>query len=383
VPRGISRILRNRPGSAPALMVFLLAIAGLAGDTALVSTLRGFSIANEARHAPTLGYYEGLINAPGREIAADLPQPPPGWLPFGGDLTGIVTELSTYLRWEMKPSLNIRWNGTVFQTNSLGFRTPEVRLEKPAGTYRILVFGSSNTMGYGVNNDDMYTRHLERFLNAWMGPTRRVEVVNLAVAGDSPTRRLARMKKEAERWNADWLLCDATALDSWLEDNHIQSVLLRGIPIPFPFVQDAVRRSGATGADSIEVFRDKFRGESERVVGRVYAAWKDEAARAQIPLSVLILPRGDSKAKSNRVFQLIRSLCVQNGLDFIDMSSAFDHMEVDEFRISDWDKHPNARGHRVIFEALRDAILRRGQLPGLSPSPSLPEDGRSLASRAP
>jgi hypothetical protein len=383
VPRGISRILRNRPGSAPALMVFLLAIAGLAGDTALVSTLRGFSIANEARHAPTLGYYEGLINAPGREIAADLPQPPPGWLPFGGDVTGIVTELSTYLRWEMKPNLNIRWNGTVFKTNSLGFRTPEVRPEKPAGTFRVLVFGSSNTMGYGVNNDDMYTRHLERFLDAWMGPTRRVEVVNLAVAGDSPTRRLARMKKEAERWSADWLLCDATALDSWLEDNHIQSVLLRGIPIPFPFVQDAVRRSGATGADSIEVFRDKFRGESERVVGRVYAAWKDEAARAQIPLTVLILPRGDSKAKSNRVFQLIRSLCVQNGLDFIDMASAFDHMEVDEFRISDWDKHPNARGHRVIFEALRDAILRRGQLPGLSPSPSLPEDGRSLASRAP
>jgi GDSL-like Lipase/Acylhydrolase family len=383
VPRGISRILRNRPGSAPALMVFLLAIAGLAGDTALVSTLRGFSFANEARHAPTLGYYEGLINAPGREIAADLPQPPPGWLPFGGDVTGIVTELLTYLRWEMKPSLNIRWNGAVFQTNSLGFRTPEVRLEKPAGTYRILVFGSSNTMGYGVNNDDMYTRHLERFFNAWMGPTRRVEVVNLAVAGDSPTRRLARMKKEAGRWSADWLLCDATALDSWLEDNHIQSVLLRGIPVPFPFVQDAVRRSGATGADPIEVFRDKFRGESERVVGHVYAAWKDEAVRAQVPLTVLILPRGDSKAKSNRVFQLIRSLCVQNGLDFIDMSSAFDHMEVDEFRISDWDKHPNVRGHRVMFEALRDAILRRRQLPGLSPSPSLPEDGRSLASRAP
>jgi hypothetical protein len=382
VPRGISRILRNRPGSAPALMVFLLAIAGLAGDTALVSTLRGFSFANEARHAPTLGYYEGLINAPGREFLSDLPQPPPGWLPFGGDVTGIVTELSTYLRWEMKPNLNIRWNGTVFRTNSLGFRTPEVRLEKPAGTYRVLVFGSSNTMGYGVNNDDMYTRHLERFFNAWMGPARRVEVVNLAIAGESPTRRLARMKKEAGRWSADWLLCDASALDSWLEDNHIQSVLLRGIPIPFPFVQDAVRRSGATAADSIEVFRDKFRGESERVVGRVYAAWKDEAARAQIPLSVLILPRGDSKAKSNRVFQLIRSLCVQNGLDFIDMSSAFDHMEVDEFRVSDWDKHPNARGHRVMFEALRDAILRRGQLPGLSPAPS-PEDGRSLASSAP
>ena len=38
-------------------------------------------------------------------------------------------------------------------------------------------------------------------------------------------------------------------------------------------------------------------------------------------------------------------------------------MEVDEFRISDWDKHPNARGHQVMFEALRDAILRARAAP--------------------
>jgi hypothetical protein len=364
-------------------MVFLLAAAGFGGDTALVSTLRGFSFANEPGQAPTLGYYEGLINAPVRDIVGDAPSPPSGWLPFGGDVTGIVKEFATYLRWEMKPNLDMRWNGTVFQTNSQGFRTPEVRLEKPAGTYRVLVFGSSNTMGYGVNNNDMYTRHLEHFLNAWMAPSRRVEVVNLAVAGDSPTPRRDTNRKEAGRWNADWLLCDASALDSWLEDNHIHSVLQRGIPIPFPFVQNAVRRSGATAADSVEVFRDKFRGESEGVVGSVFAAWSAEAARLQIPLTVVILPRGDSKGKSTRVFKLMRSQCERTGLDFIDISSAFDHMEVDEFRISNWDKHPNARGHQVMFEALRDAILRRGDLPGLSPSPSLPDDSRSLASRAP
>ncbi len=362
-------------------MVFLLALAGLAGDTALVSTLRGIVVENDVHPAPTLGYYEALINAPGRANGGDDAHPPPGWLPFGGDVTGIVRELPTYLRWEMKPNLDFRWNGTVFQTNSLGFRTPEVRLEKPAGTYRILVFGSSNSMGYGVDNDDVYTRHLERFLNAWVGPSRQVEVVNLAVAGDSPTRRLERMKKEAGRWNADWLLCDASALDPWLEDNHIHTALQRGLPIPYPFVQEAIRRSGVTAADSIEVFRDKFRGGSERVLAGVYAAWNAEAARVHIPLSIVILPRGDSKAKSPRVFQTIRSLCVRNGLAFIDVSNAFDHMEVEEFRVSDWDKHPNAQGHRVMFEALRDAILRNGQLPGLSPSDSEPDQGQSLASR--
>ena len=189
-------------------------------------------------------------------------------------------------------------------------------------------------------------------------------MVNLAVAGDSPTRRLERMKKEAGRWKADWLLCDASVLDPWLEDNHIHTVLQRGLPIPYPFVEEAIRRSGVTAADSLEVFRGKFRDESERLLASVYAAWSAEAARIQVPLSMIILPRGDSKARSPRVFQLIRSLCTQNGLDYIDISGAFDHMEVDEFRVSDWDKHPNARGHRVMFEALRDAILRTATTPG-------------------
>jgi hypothetical protein len=70
------------------------------------------------------------------------------------------------------------------------------------------------------------------------------------------------------------------------------------------------------------------------------------------------------------VFQLIRSLSSRYGIDFLDLSSALDHLAVEDFRISDWDKHPNALGHRAIFEALRDAVLERGQIPGLSLSRS-------------
>ncbi len=368
--RSNSWVFRDRSGGAPALMVFLLALAGMAGDSAFVGALRRSAAQTEIQAAPVLGYYESLINAPRQLIAGDVSQPPPGWLPFGGEVTGIVRELQTYLRWEMKPNLNIRWNGTTFRTNSFGFRTPEISLAKPRSTYRILVFGSSNTMGYGVEAEDVYTRHFERWLNERVGPDHRVEVVNLAVAGDSPTRRLARMQQEAGRFDADWLLCDATAMDSWLEEAHVHSVLQRGISIPFPFVQDAVRHSKVTTADSLESFREKFRGESEALFASVYAGWSAEAGRLQIPISVVILPRADSKGKSPRVFQLIRSLSAQYGMNFLDLSNALDHLEVDDFRISDWDKHPNALGHRAIFEALRDAILKRGQIPGLSLSHS-------------
>jgi GDSL-like Lipase/Acylhydrolase family len=365
--QGMSRLLSVRHGSSPAVMIILLALATVAGESSVVSNLRGPSVANQPGQAPPAGYYEALIDPP-RLVVAESNMPPAGWLPFSGDATGIVLETSTYLRWQMRPNLDLRWNGNAFRTNRLGYRTPEVELEKPKGTYRILVFGSSNTMGYGVNDDDIYTRHLERWLNEWAGPTRRVEVVNLAVAGDSPTRRLLRLQQEAGRYHPDWLICDASVLDSWLEDTHVHAIVKHGIPIPFPFVQHAVNRSGVKATDPMEAFRLKFEGESERFLDAVYAGWSAEARRLHTPLTVVVLPRADSKAKSPRVFELIASLANKHGLDRIDLSGIFDHREVEEFRNSEWDKHPSPRGHQLIFEGIRDALLSRGGLPGSSPT---------------
>ena len=301
--------------------------------------------------------------------------PPAGWLPFGGEETGIVQELPSYLRWNMKPDLDIRWNGTRFRTNRLGFRTPDVSTEKPAGTFRILVFGSSNSMGYGVNDHEVYTYLLEGWLRSWVGPSYRVEVVNLSVAGDSPSRRLYRLQQEAQRFHPDWLICDASFFDSWLEDTHVQGVVDRRLPVPFSFVEEAIRRTGVTPGETQESFRAKFQGESERMYDAVYAGWSAESKRLGVPLTVVILPRADSKGKSPRVLQLFRSLVARHGLDCLDVADAFDALEVEEFRISAWDKHPNAQGHRVIFEAIRGALLSRGQLPGFpprSPDPDKP-----------
>ena len=375
--QGTSRLVPVRHGSSPTVMVFLLALSTLAGESTVVSKLRGPSITNPTQHAPPLGYYEALIDPHRLAVTENTIQPPAGWLPFGGEPTGIVLETATYLRWQMRPNLDIRWNGRVFRTNRFGFRTPEIEREKPRGTYRILVFGSSNTMGYGVNNDDLYTRHLERWLNERAGQSCRVEVVNLAVAGDSPTRRLLRLKKEADHYHPDWLICDASVLDTWLEDTHLHTVVQHRIPIPFPFVHQAVNHAAVKATDSLEVFRTKFEGASERFLDEVYAGWSNEAKRLDCPLTVVVLPRADSKAKSPRVFKLIGSLAARHGLDCIDLSHVFDQLDVDEFRNSEWDKHPSPQGHQRIFEGIRDVLLRRGGMPGLSvPSDTVLEADR-------
>jgi hypothetical protein len=67
---------------------------------------------------------------------------------------------------------------------------------------------------------------------------------------------------------------------------------------------------------------------------------------------------------------LIKSLARRNGLDLIDVFDALRPLTLDQMRVSPWDPHPSARGHRAIFEALRDELVRRGGAPGL-PLPSV------------
>lgn len=366
--RGITTLVRAslRPGSGPIAMILLLATATLAGDGHLISAIRGSSV-GAASAGPHIGYYEALTHAP--DAASDQParRPPAGWTAFGAEESGIVREVPNYLRWNLRPDLDIRWNGTVFRTNHLGLRSPDISERKPEGTYRIVVLGSSNTMGYGVNNDEIYTALLERWLNERLGPSRRVEVVNLAVSGDSPSRRLERLRQEAQRFQPDWLLCDVSLFDAFLEDRQIHAALQHGLPIPFDFVRRTIERTGVTPTDSFDAFRAKFDGESERMFDDVYAGWAAESRRMGVPLTLVILPRADSKDKSVRLRRDILSLADRHRLDCLDVSDAFDALTVEEFRGSDWDPHPSARGHQAIFEAIRDALSRRGTLPGLRP----------------
>jgi hypothetical protein len=346
-------------------LLLLLLVGMMSGESGFVSSLRGNAGDAPSGRAPSLGYYEGLLDPQRPEFLLSTPQPPPGWLPFGSEQAGIVEEVPSYVRWKLRPNLEKTWYGTVFRTNSHGFRTPEITCEKPPRTYRIVVFGSSNTMGYGVNDNEIYTRHLEAWLNQCSGPSRRIEVVNLAVSGDSPSRRLFRLQQGAGRLDPDYVLCDASPFDSWVEESHIHATLQRNLPIPFAFVKDAILRTRVSANDSIDDFRAKFQGQAEHMYSDVYAGWSAESRRLGVPLTVLILPRSDGKDKSRRVIQLIQSTASRHGLDYLDLSDAFDELDEHEFRISDWDKHPNARGHRAIFIELRDVLLSRGGLPGL------------------
>jgi hypothetical protein len=87
----------------------------------------------------------------------------------------------------------------------------------------------------------------------------------------------------------------------------------------------------------------------EALLDGAYAGWSEESNRLGIPLSLVILPRADRERQSPVIAELIRSLARRHGLDFFDLSGAFDGLEPGQFRVSAWERHPSALGHRALF----------------------------------
>lgn len=137
--------LLARAGTALAALIFL--IATFEGGTRLLG-LRFPSLKQDRPSDRSLWVYDatkGWFHAPGAKGRSDMGGPD------RGDL----------------------------RINALGLRGREMSRAKRAGTRRVLVFGDSFVFGVGVDDEHLFTTHLQRLL----GPD--VEVVNMGVSGYS------------------------------------------------------------------------------------------------------------------------------------------------------------------------------------------------------
>ena len=96
-------------------------------------------------------------------------------------------------------------NGTAAYSNSKGYRGPLVALEKPPGTYRILLLGGSTTHGFYVNDEETIDAHLRRILSERYSGI-QFEVVNLAYDGYDSYQLLLRLQSDGVRFNPDMIV---------------------------------------------------------------------------------------------------------------------------------------------------------------------------------
>jgi hypothetical protein len=117
------------------------------------------------------------------------------------------------LGWRPRPNVAGRYQrfDATFQTNSRGLRDREYPLARRPGVARIVVLGDSFTWGFGVNDDQIFTKVLERRLG---GP----EVINLGVTAFGTRQEIEYLKREGLQYRPDTVILAFCLNDIYRDD---------------------------------------------------------------------------------------------------------------------------------------------------------------------
>jgi hypothetical protein len=291
----------------------------------------------------------------------------------------IFTEHEPVLGWKLRPNAsNARYNDLYVShetVNALGFRTPLVPFEKPAGTRRVVVLGDSHSEAYTVDDRETWCAQLQQRLSTSDAP---VEVISLGVGGYSTDQELLCYLHYGRRFDPDLVLLQTCSNDPegnvqdhyWrgkkpLFERHGETLLLTGVPVP------NLRNTGLLSHDFLKrsallVLLESMLRQLAVDRDRDVAIDWDEAYRTTDLLirDLASLVRADgvdfaafnANTKDHPEFdQHLRESLARHGLSYLET----DAMYVDPFESYWYAGHWNPKGQTAAAAMLAPQLARR------------------------
>jgi hypothetical protein len=311
---------------------------------------RGFAAITMA--SEQLGYYEALTGGGGR---AGVPWQPPlrrerEW--------GFMVPRSDFLHQDWPASRSTVYDGAPLSTNSWGMRDGERTLAKPAGTYRIALFGPSDVAGEGVADDQTFASLTEaRLDSAERAAHRRVEILNFGQPGTSLAQQVWRLEQQGLRFSPDLIVLTVHPFDLAFLQQSFSTAAEDGYPIPDTGLARVVASVGiGPGLGGNPANLRLVEGALDRRLFR----WAQElGARVGATVAVLALRTADVDSPGN--LPTTRRALAAADIPLIDCTHVWDGRRQSELRISDEDSHPNAAGHRLIADCLYQGLARHAR----------------------
>lgn len=305
------------------------------------------------------GYYESLFDATSGNLLDSGIQAPADWVDFP-DMP--LLQLTGDMRyWALEASRSERINGYRFSTNAFGLRDREYSLAKPAGVRRIAMLGSSHLMGWGVHDGETFSDLVEVRLNGTegVGSGGATEIWNFGVGGYSPVCQLGVLREIALETRPDALYYIAHGVDGALAVERLARLVQKQIPLEDAFLRDIVERAGLTTRMSQLAMQRELPAYKDELVEKSYARIVELAREAGAEPVWIYVPRVIERNASRRKVDKLMAAAQQAGFAVHDLSGLFDEHDVDDLAMSAWDLHPNALGHRLIADALFEAVEHR------------------------
>lgn len=113
----------------------------------------------------------------------------------------------------LRPNQAFSSRNQIIRSNSLGLRSPEPMVPRPAGGIRIAVIGASSVFGaYAADNDLTFSQLLAARLSKAF-PEKSIEVINAGQVGLSLQEQITMLSKVALPLHPDWIILYSGAND--------------------------------------------------------------------------------------------------------------------------------------------------------------------------
>lgn len=330
----------------------------LGADTAnFILSLRSEKLSRADTEKLEKGYYEDLVrvdrfNSQLWEVY--------GAKPINGlDVMGSGLNIFTGdFRYEaLRPSSRAATEFGVMTTNQWGMRDQDYSLEPAPGTFRIAMLGASSVMGWGVGDGETFESLLEeRLADAAQDlGYARIEVLNMSVAGYYPLQQ--RMVVDmAMEFQPQAVFYVATGQEYQRVADYLQQALANKVDIPYAYLRELAQRAAVDAGTSRSDALRRLTPYREELLQWLYREVVDISRQHGARPVWVFLPQVN-KGRWQEEVARTEDDAREAGFTTINLLDVYDDYPQEEIQLTEWDFHPNARGHRLVADRLYRELM--------------------------
>ena len=272
-----------------------------------------------------------------------------------------------------RPLARAQLMGAEIALNSLGNRGPDIVDPKPPGTRRVLVLGSSITMGWGVPFDSVFTSVAARQLSERQpfGPDTRLEIVNAGIGNYNTVFQHQLFLDQYPRGRPDLVVLHYFISDAQPRTMGRDSAILKhSLLAAFCFDRLGHIRFRGEKTDLFTFYRDLYDDASPawRSTREHIAQMRDRCRQDGVPFAIMLLPDihdlspgSPYGALYGKMESAFRSMDVPVVNTFDAFQKRFGD-DVSKVWIQSDDPHPNAAGHSLMADEFYEYLVRENPL---------------------
>jgi len=266
------------------------------------------------------------------------------------------------------PNSEAELMGVNIKLNNLGFREDINTNKKQINEKRIIIVGSSITMGWGVPYDSIFSSKLERYLSN-NSEDKDINVINTGIGNYNTVLESRFIEHNIDNLNPDELILHFYLNDVEILGSGSQNIFIKyfySIAYFYIRIKQAIHSNKNKYKSMGEYYADLYKDESEGWLAAKKAIISVKKICESRGVRFMVLIQPDLHDLSELSFQKechkkINTFLSDNSIKYHDLFKSFQEKagnDPQKIWVNNDDPHPNIKGHDIIYSSLINNVYK-------------------------